>query len=60
MAALKKKDLAGCQWLTPVILPTQGQRSGGLWFEDIQGKQLERPYLENTQHKKGFAERLKW
>jgi hypothetical protein len=28
------------------------QQSGGLQFEASPGKQLERPYLENTQHKK--------
>jgi hypothetical protein len=29
-------------------------------FEVRQGKQFERPYLENTQHKMGLAEWLTW
>jgi hypothetical protein len=36
----------------PVILATHVQRSGGSRFEVSQGKQLMRPYLEKTHHKK--------
>jgi hypothetical protein len=45
----------------PVILATQRQRSGGLWFEASQGKQFERPYLKKKKknHKNGLVEWLK-
>jgi hypothetical protein len=35
---IKKVIIAGCWWLTPIILATQGQRSGGSWFEASQRK----------------------
>jgi hypothetical protein len=44
----------------PVILATRRQRSGGLQIEASLGKQFMSPYLENTQHKIGLAECLKW
>jgi hypothetical protein len=35
----QKQTLAGCQWLTPVILTTQeAERLGGSWFEASLGK----------------------
>jgi hypothetical protein len=45
--------------LASVILASQEQRSGGLWFEASLGKQFERTYLKDTQHTKGLAEWLK-
>jgi hypothetical protein len=40
----------------PVILATQGAeiRRIMVFFEASQGKWFERPYLENTYHKKGW------
>jgi hypothetical protein len=35
------------------------QRSGGLRFKASLGKWFARPYLENTQYKKGLVEWLK-
>jgi hypothetical protein len=44
-----KKNLAGRQWLQPVIL--RRQRSGGSQFKASPGKQITRPYLEKAHHK---------
>jgi hypothetical protein len=44
-----------------IILATwAADRSGGSWFETSLGKQFMRPYLENTQYKKGLVEWFKW
>jgi hypothetical protein len=44
----------------PIILALGRQRSGVSRFEASLSKQFMRPYLENTEHKKGLAEWLKW
>jgi hypothetical protein len=46
--------LAGCWWLTPVILATQEAEIRRIV---VLGKQFWRPYLEKTHHKKGL---VKW
>jgi hypothetical protein len=33
--------------------------SGGSWFKASLGQQFKRPYVENTQHKRGLADWLK-
>jgi hypothetical protein len=38
--------LARHQWLTPAILATQEQKSGGSQFKSSLGKYFKRPYLE--------------
>jgi hypothetical protein len=43
-------------WLTAVIPATQEAEIGS---KPTLGKQLTRPYLENTHHKKGLVEWLK-
>jgi hypothetical protein len=48
----KNYNCARSWWLTPVILSTRRQRSGGLWFKANLGKWFVRPYLEKTLHKK--------
>jgi hypothetical protein len=45
--------------LTPVILATQKQKSGGLWFKASSSKQFTRPYLKKSHHKKRLVEWLK-
>jgi hypothetical protein len=35
---LKNQNIAGHQWLIPIILATWGLRSGELWFEAHLGK----------------------
>jgi hypothetical protein len=54
------KFLTGCQWLMPVIISIWKAKIKGSSYEPCPGKQFERPYLENTQHKKGLVEWLKW
>jgi hypothetical protein len=39
---------SGHWWLTPVILATQRQRSGGSWFKASPGKWFMSPYLKKT------------
>jgi hypothetical protein len=48
-----KKNRAMYQKLTPAILTTGEQRSGGLGFEDSPKKCCARPYHKNTQQQKG-------
>jgi hypothetical protein len=38
--------------LTPVILATQKQKSGGLWFKASSSKQFTRPYLKKNPSQK--------
>jgi hypothetical protein len=45
--------------LTPVIPATQVQRSGGSQFQARPGESFVRPYLKNTQRRKGLVEWLK-
>jgi hypothetical protein len=45
MRCLKNIHATRHWWLTPVILATQRQRSGGLWFQARPGKLFARPYL---------------
>jgi hypothetical protein len=40
-------------------IPLERQTSGGSRFKASQSKQFERPYLKNTQYKKGLLEWLK-
>jgi hypothetical protein len=44
----------------PVIISIWKAKIKGSSYEPCPGKQFERPYLENTQHKKGLVEWLKW
>jgi hypothetical protein len=62
LSRLRKESIQdGPQWLTPVIPATQeALRSGGPRSEASLGKQFARPYLKNTQYKKGLVEWLKW
>jgi hypothetical protein len=55
-----KKQYAGIWRLSPVILATQEQRSGGLWFKASPSNVFKRPYLKNIQHRKGLGEWFKW
>jgi hypothetical protein len=53
---------AGCQWLTPIILSTweTGRDQEDHRLKPAPGQQFERPYLKDTQYKKGLVEWLKW
>jgi hypothetical protein len=51
--------VAGRWWLTPVILATQEAEIRRIGFKAIIGKELTRPYLEKTHHKKWPVELLK-
>jgi hypothetical protein len=48
--------LDGCLWLTPIILATQEAEIRRI--EASLGKQVKRPYLEKTHHRKGLVEWL--
>jgi hypothetical protein len=47
----KKKALAGCWWLMPVILATQEQRSGGSQFEVSLGHKSETLFQKHPTQK---------
>jgi hypothetical protein len=51
----KNRVLAGCRWLTPVILPTQEAEIRKITAGSQPGQQFMRHYLKNTQHKKGLV-----
>jgi hypothetical protein len=51
---VKKSIPAGRQWLTPVILATQEAEIRRTKVLSSPGKKFERPYLEKTDHKKGW------
>jgi hypothetical protein len=58
---IKKYIVAGHWWLTLVILATEDAEirivvGSQLWVNSS----FWRPYLENTQHKTGLVEWLKW
>jgi hypothetical protein len=47
-----KKYKAGCWWLTPIILATQGrQRPGGSWFEASPANSSRDPISKNPSQK---------
>jgi hypothetical protein len=51
-SAMKKKELARCWWLVPVILATQKGEVRRITFEVNPGKSFESPYLEKNLHKR--------
>jgi hypothetical protein len=51
---IKKKLLARCQWLTPVILATQEAETGGSQFKASEGKYFVRPHSKKLITKKGW------
>jgi hypothetical protein len=56
---MKVNKTAGCGWLTPVILATQGAEIRRIPVRSKQGKKFKRPYLQKTHYKKGLVEWLK-
>jgi hypothetical protein len=48
------------QWLIPVIPAAWEAEIRGMQFEASPGEQFMKPYFENTQHKQGLVEWLKW
>jgi hypothetical protein len=60
MLTYKFKSIAGCWWLTPVILDYSRGRSGGSRFAVNPGANSSaRPYLKTSLHKKRLVEWLK-
>jgi hypothetical protein len=58
---LKSRILARCWWLTLVILATPEAEMGRISVHSQPwANTFLRPYLKNTQHKKGLVEWLKW
>jgi hypothetical protein len=53
------KKVVEHQWLSPVILGTREAEIRRIAGQSHQG-QIDRPCLENTQHKKGLTEWLKY
>jgi hypothetical protein len=51
--SIKSKTFSQVPVLTPVILATQRQRSGGSWFEASLGKQFTDPISKNPSPKRG-------
>jgi hypothetical protein len=49
--AARRQQVAGCQWLIPIILATQEEEIKDRSLKPDPAHSSERPYLEKTQHK---------